>query len=403
MPFRLRDSLTGRRRTLAPADGKTFTMYICGPTVYDAAHVGHGRTYLYFDVLRRALEERGTRVRHVMNITDYEEKISYRAESLGLTWRALARRETARFHADLDRLRILRPHCEPKASAFVPPMIEVGRRLAHKGRVVSRADSWVWVPPPPSHRNFPVGDELTEHLVQEAGVAPPSADTAREIELWRRAEGPLPRWIGPWGVGAPGWHLECYAMASRYLGVPVDLMGGGIDLLFPHHYAGNEIALALDGTLCARQFLHLGFVTQLHRKMSKSRGNLVPLRAATLEHGPDALRWFLLGRPYNSRIEWVQGEVERAAQEWMAVRASLRAAVANGGGGTFAAEPVERLGEEVLACVEDGFHVETALEHIGALAREMDASPHGKVPRGSRRRAIASYRQVERVLGLRIL
>jgi cysteinyl-tRNA synthetase len=403
MPFRLRDSLSGRRRELVPRPGRPFTLYTCGPTVYDAAHVGHGRTYLYFDVLRRTLEARGVRVRHVMNITDYEEKISWRAESLGLRWQELARRETARFHTDMRRLGILAPHVEPKASAFVRPMIAVSRRLALRGRVRCRGDSWDWVPPGPSHRNFPVGDELAEHVVVEPGVDPPSPEGAREIELWRRAGPPLPSWPGPWGRGAPGWHLECYAMASRHLGMPVDLCGGGVDLIFPHHYAGNEIALALDGTLFARQFLHLGFVTQLHRKMSKSRGNLVTLAAATRTHGADGLRWYLLGRPYNARVEWVEAEAARAAAEWAAVRRSLRTAVEPGAGGTLAPAPFEQICEEVTQAVENGLGVASAYDQLRALALKVDAAARPRLPRGHRNAARASYRQVERVLGLHLL
>jgi cysteinyl-tRNA synthetase len=403
MPFRLRDSLTGRVQDLAPQLGQPFTMYVCGPTVYDASHVGHASTYLFFDVLRRTLEYRGVRVRHVMNVTDYEEKISLRAKSLGLSWQALARRETARFHEDLDRIHVLRPQAEPKASAFVQPMIEVGRRLASTSGLVERGDSRVWVPPPPSHRNFPVGDELTEHLVPEPGVAPPSSDAAREIVVWRKEVPPMPVWPSPWGPGAPGWHLECYAMASRHLGIPVDLTGGGIDLVFPHHYAGNEIALALDKTLFARRFLHLGFVTQLHRKMSKSRGNLVPLGEATAQYGPDGLRWFLLGRPYNSRIEWVPAEVARAAEDWKAVRASLRSALAPGAGGTVPDQEFTGIGESVARTVEDGFRVNVALDRLRGLARLIDEAPRGRPPRGTGRLVREAYRDAERVLGLQIL
>ncbi|MCI4362758.1 MAG: class I tRNA ligase family protein [Thermoplasmata archaeon] len=403
MPFRLRDSLTGTVKVLEPQPGRPYSMYVCGPTVYDATHVGHASTYLFFDVLRRTLEFRGVRVRHVMNVTDYEEKISLRAKSLGLSWQALARRETARFHEDLARIRVLKPHAEPKASAFVEPMIEVGQRLARTSGLVERGESRVWVPPPPSHRNFPVGDELTEHLVPEPGIPPPSSEAAREIVVWRREVPPMPTWPSPWGPGAPGWHLECYAMASRHLGIPVDLTGGGIDLVFPHHYAGNEIALALDGTTFARTFLHLGFVTQLHRKMSKSRGNLVPLGQATAEYGPDGLRWFLLGRPYNSRLEWVPVDVARAAEEWHAVRTSLRSALSPGAGGTLADEEFTGMGETVAKTVEDGFRVNVAFDRLRSLARRIDAAPRGRPPRGGARRAREAYRAAERVLGVQIL
>ncbi|HEV2449061.1 MAG TPA: class I tRNA ligase family protein, partial [Thermoplasmata archaeon] len=333
----------------------------------------------------------------------YEEKISWRAESLGLSWRGLARRETGRFHADLDRLGILPPHCEPKASDFVRPMIDVARRLARKGKVLRRGDSWVWVPPPPSHRNFPVGDEFSEHAVLEPGVEPPSPDAAREIELWRKESAPLPNWPSPWGRGAPGWHLECYAMATRHLGLPVDLCGGGVDLIFPHHYAGNEIALALDESLFARQFLHTGFVTQLHRKMSKSRGNLVALGPAIERYGPDALRWYLLGRPYNSRIEWSEEEAAAVALEWAEIRRRLRSAVGAGAGGTLDPSGFTVLPEAVTLAVENGLGVQAAYDRLRALAATIGAAAGPRVPRGEQKAARAGLRGMERVLGLHVL
>jgi cysteinyl-tRNA synthetase len=192
-------------------------------------------------------------------------------------------------------------------------------------------------------------------------------------------------------------------MASRHLGMPVDLCGGGMDLMFPHHYAGNEIALALDGSLYARQFLHLGFVTQLHRKMSKSRGNLVPLAAATRRHGADGLRWYLLGRPYNSRVEWVEEEAARAAAEWATIRRTLRSVLEPGAGGTLDPGPFERIGEEVTRSVEYGLAVALAYDQLRALAQRVGAAARPRLPRGHRNSARASYRQVEHVLGLNLL
>jgi cysteinyl-tRNA synthetase len=408
-PFRgmvlsFRDSLTGRVGPLEVPAQRPVGMYICGPTVYAPSHVGHARTYLYFDIVRRALLERGVASRVVRNITDYEDKVTWRAESLGITWRALARQEERRFHRDLARLRVLPVEREPRASRFVPRMIEVGRRLEKTGRVERRGETWVYTPPAPSGRNFAIGDDFAVHAVPEPGH-PASADgaLAREIVVWHRQEPPLAAWTSPWGPGAPGWHLECYAMALCYLGIPVDLHGGGMDLIFPHHYAENTIALALDGLLFSRRFLHTGFVTQLHRKMSKSRGNLVSLGAALDTYGPDALRWYLLSRPYNSRLEWNPTEAGRFAEEWEEVKLRLRGVVLPGAGGNLTAKRLEGLADRVRDRVEDQVAVDAALQELRSYAAEVGAAGSSHLARGEAVRGRGSLRRIEALLGLEIL
>lgn len=404
MVLSFRDSRDGTVRPMEATPGRKLTMYICGPTVYAPSHVGHGRTYAYFDVLRRVLGDRGIATEVVRNLTDYEDKISWRADELGISWRELARREERRFHADMDALRILPVDHEPRASAFVPQMIKIGRRLEKTGRVERRGDSWIYCPPPPSGRNFAVGDDFRAHTVPEPGHDPaPGEDAAREILVWRNQEPPLARWSSPWGRGAPGWHLECYAMADQYLGVPVDFHGGGTDLIFPHHYAENEISLALDGSLFARRFLHTGFVTQLHRKMSKSRGNLVALRAALEEHGADGLRWYFFTPPYNSRLEWNETAAARSAAEWLEIRDRLRAVVAPGAGGPLAVKHLDGLADLVRDRIEDGFAVHEALEEIRAYAARIGAAASAHLGRGEAAQGKRALRRIERLLGVEIL
>ncbi len=405
MALIVRDSLVGERHALEPpAPGQPLTMYICGPTVYAPSHVGHGRTYAYFDIVRRVLHDRGVRTDVVRNITDYEDKVSWRAKELGLSWRELARREERRFHHDMHALRVLPVDHEPHASDYVPRMIDVARRLERTGRVERRDDGWFYCPPPPSGRNFAVGDDFRAHIVPEPGQDPgPGEDGAREILLWRNQEPPLARWTSPWGRGAPGWHLECYAMADRYLGIPVGFHGGGTDLIFPHHYAENEIALALDGSLFSRRFLHTGFVTQLHRKMSKSRGNLVPLGEAIRAYGPDALRWHLLDPPYNSRLEWSEPAAEKAAAEWSEVRSRLAAVVEPGAGGPLAVKRLEGLAELVRDRIEDGLAVHEAYDEIRAYAAGVGAAASAHLGRGESARGRRALRRIEALLGLSIL
>jgi cysteinyl-tRNA synthetase len=405
VPLSLRDSLTGEVAPLPPGtDGQPLTMYVCGPTVYDAAHVGHGRTYLYFDVLRRAIHDAGGATNLVMNITDYEDKISVRAKELGMEWQALARREEVRFFEDMDRLRILPPQERPRASEFVPEMIEIGKRLEALGPLRRSEEALVYDPPVAPGRNFAIGDDFAGHVVPEPGIDIPTAATdAREIVVWHRQEAPLAVWSSPWGPGAPGWHLECYAMAHKYLGVPVDLHGGGNDLIFPHHYAENELALALNGTLFARRFLHTGFVTQLHRKMSKSRGNLVPLREALDSAGPDALRWYLLTPPYNARLEWSDRELARAQEEVGRLQGLARASIPVGAGGSVPLEELEALPEHVREAIDDGFQVHRGLDVLREWSDRLGKADHAQLPKGTAPRARKAYLRLEKLLGISML
>jgi cysteinyl-tRNA synthetase len=402
MELRLDDSLSGRRKPVRPLGDDTVRLYVCGPTVYDAAHVGHARTYLYFDVVRRFLEAEGATVRHVMNVTDVEDKIDRRAAALGTTPRALARREERSFFRDLEALGVRPPDARPRASEFVPAMVAVGHALERTGRVHRSGDEWYYEPPERAPgENFLAGSDLAAHAVAEPGVPFRSdAGVGRSFMIWKRQEPPLPSWKSPWGPGVPGWHLECFAMAERLLGVPVDLHGGARDLVYPHHYAENEVALELEGRPFSHVYMHTGFVLQGGTKMSKSVGNLVALRTALAAVGPGALRWFLLDRPYAGRLEWDVRELRRAEAEYDAVRATLARWVAPGAGGRGSARRAEAVAERVRRDLAGGLRTERALARIRGLAREIDRDPSGKVGRGERTAARAALRSIEDRMGL---
>jgi cysteinyl-tRNA synthetase len=377
-------------------------MYVCGPTIYARAHVGHGRNYLYFDLLRRYFRDRGQPVRHVMNITDYEDKVTVRATELGLTWRELARREERGFLADFRRLGLLPPHETPRASAFVVDMVRYAEALARTGRATWDGDELYYAPDPATDvRNFPVGQELSEHAVLEPGRPPPGDDPrSRRVLLFRRQVPPAASWSSPWGPGAPGWTLECYAMAKKYLGVPVDIHGGGMDLIFPHHYSENAVALSLDGHPFARRFLHIGFVTQEGHKMSKSVGNLVPLGDALDRVGTSALRWYLMSPRYNMRLEWDERAAEKAKAELDGFRERVRSTLSPGQGGTIRSSELTRLLTRVLRRFEDGFGVDGVCDALRDWSDRVARSPVPRFERGALSHARSQYRRLEGLLGL---
>jgi cysteinyl-tRNA synthetase len=403
MPLSLRDSLSGRRHTVLRRPRRPLGLYVCGPTVYAPAHVGHGRTYLYFDVLRRTLEERGVPVRHVMNITDVEDKICDRARVLGLGWKDLARREERGFLRDLGAFGIRKASATPRASSYVQRMVSVGRALEKRRRVRRTDEGWVCEPDERlARRNFPVGASLAEHAVLEPGhpFEDPAADP-RGFVVWKPQAPPAPSFPSPWGRGVPGWHLECYTMAKDLLGVPVDLHGGGSDLVFPHHFAENVVALTLDGTPIARTFLHTAFVTQDGAKMSKSTGNLVGLAPTVERVGRDALRWYLLTPSYAKALPFREDDLDRSAQEFADVREAFAVALRPRPRGSLTAATFRTLAEGVLRDIEGGLGTDRALARIRQVARAVGRTDRFHVGPGARPGARTELARVERALGIR--
>ncbi len=402
MPLRLEDTRSGERRTVRCRPGRPVTLYVCGPTVYDAAHVGHARTYLFFDLVRRYLTGEGTAVRHVMNVTDFEDKIDHRAGELGLTWRALARREEARFFRDMSAFGILPPDRCPRASAFVPEIIRVAEALAKTGRVRREGDVWIYSPPErPPGENFPTDTELARHAVDEPEHPFPRREGAvGEFVVWKRQDPPSPSWKSPWGRGAPGWHLECYAMARRILGIPVDLHGGGLDLIYPHHHAENEVALALDRKPFARLFVHTAFVLQNGAKMSKSTGNLIPLRTALERSSVGGLRWYLLSTPYRVRLEWDARALDAADREYGELCRRLTGWLSPGAGGSRGAAPVQRLSAGIRRDLGEGLAADRVIERLRQFSADLSREPSDRVAAGERSAARAALRSIEQRTGI---
>lgn len=405
MELRVTDSRTGRPRTVRPSRGRTVDLYVCGPTVYDAAHVGHARTYLVFDVARRFLEAEGHRVRHVMNVTDVEDKIDRRAEVLGVSSLALARAEERTFFEELRALGNLPPRYRPRASAYVPAMFEVARALDRTGRVRRAGAEWIYeAPDRPEGENFPSGAELARHAVPEPGHpygTQPNGN--RAFVVWKLQDRPLPSWPSPWGRGVPGWHLECFAMASQLLRVPVDLHGGGRDLQYPHHFAVNEVARALRRTPFSTVHLHTGLVLQNGAKMSKSTGNLVPLREALANVGRGGLRWYLLGQPYRDRFGWSSEGLDRARAEFDLIRSTLAGWLGSDARGRLGAARAARLGSAVRAALARGLATERVVAELRALCAEIGSAGTGGTPRGERSDVRAALHDVEARTGLPLL
>ena len=297
MTIQLFNTLSGRLEPLVPMDGQTLRMYACGPTVYDYGHIGNFRTFVHVDVLRRALEQAGTPVRHVMNITDVDDKIIRNATVAGLGIADYTRRFEEAFFEDLLWLAVERPTVVPRATEHIPEMVDLVERLAAE-RLAYRTEDGSWYF---RIAGFPEYGKLSKK--DFGGIADGARvevdeydkDSARDFALWKAPKPGEHHWNAAIGAGRPGWHLECSAMALRYLGDSFDLHAGGEDLMFPHHE--NEIAQSESAThqTFARHWFHVRFLLVEGRKMSKSEGNFYTLRDLLLKgYKASAIRSLLI-------------------------------------------------------------------------------------------------------------
>ncbi len=389
MVLRLFDTLKERTQAFSPPPDAPVRIYVCGPTVYAPSHVGHARNYLLFDGLRRFLESSGHRVRLVENITDFEEKISRRARELGLPWRVLARREERDFLHLMDRIRVRPSEHQPRSSDFVPEMVRLIRWLERRQMAYRRGGSvYLRARAVGGGENFPAAELLSDHSVRDAaGSDLPEADDPLDFALWKPPEPGGPVWSSPWGRGVPGWHIECFVMAQRYLRTPVDLHGGGLDLIFPHHYAENLLSYAVTGRVFSRRFVHGGFVTMGEVKMSKSLGNLVPLSQALEELSPEGLRWYLwTGAPYREKLEYDPRRAQQAQRRFEEVRQRITP-LGRAGDGDVPARSLERLLGKVRARIGSELDFGGALEGLTEGAEELAGTGRPGIRRGEAPRA----------------
>jgi cysteinyl-tRNA synthetase len=313
--MRIYDTLTRTTVELVTRNPEEVAIYVCGPTVQAAPHVGHGRSAVAFDVIRRYLTWRGYRVTFVRNITDVEDKIIAAAAEAGEPAAGLAARMAGRFAAAFADLGILEPDVEPKATEHIPEMLDLIGRLIEKGMAYP-AGGDVYFSVRAFERYGRLSGQRPDDLIAGARVELSEAkDDPLDFALWKGAKPGEPWWDSPWGRGRPGWHIECSAMAARYLGEDFDIHAGGSDLIFPHHE--NEIAQseAAGGTF-ARYWMHNGMVNLGGEKMAKSTGLVVDLEEAIHRYGGMAVRLFYLRGHYRSPLEYSEQLLADAAETY---------------------------------------------------------------------------------------
>ncbi len=338
MGLQVYNTLSRSKEEFIPLEPGKVKFYVCGVTVYDHCHIGHARSAIVFDVVYRYLRHLGYEVTYVRNFTDVDDKIIRRANQEGTDCPTIARRYIATFNEDMDALGVLRPDLEPLATENIPCMVEIIGLLVDKG-LAYQAGTDVFF----EVERFPGYGKLSGRLLEDmiAG-ARVEVDVRKrnplDFVLWKGSKPGEPSWDSPWGPGRPGWHIECSAMGSRFLGKTFDIHGGGKDLIFPHHE--NEIAQseAAFGVPFVRYWLHNGFVNINNEKMSKSLGNFLTIRQVLDKLHPEALRFFVLSKHYRSPVDFTEdsiSEAEKGLERLYSVMAAIKERAVVGPNETF--------------------------------------------------------------------
>ena len=398
MPLTFYNTLTRGKEPFEPLDAEQVRLYVCGPTVYDRAHIGNARAYVVFDVLYRLLRETYGRehVRYVRNITDIDDKINAAARRNGEPIAALTGRTTTAFHEDMTALGNLPPDVEPRATAHIPQMIAMIEQLLASGHAYV-AEGHVLFAVASDPRYGQLSRRSRDEMIAGARVevAPYKRDPA-DFVLWKPSDQDLPGWGSPWGRGRPGWHLECSAMSETHLGQTFDIHGGGQDLIFPHHE--NEIAQSTSahaGRPFVRYWIHNGFLTDEGAKMSKSLGNIRTVRELLEDAPGEAIRLALLTAHYRDPLDWTNERLRQARQTLDRFYRAL----------TLPADAVfERSGEAqqavlpVRQALEDDLNTPLALTHLHELAGAINRTS-SDAERSALQRALETGGQLMGLLG----
>jgi L-cysteine:1D-myo-inositol 2-amino-2-deoxy-alpha-D-glucopyranoside ligase len=358
---RLYDTARGEIVPFEP--GPEVRMYVCGITPYDSTHLGHANTYLTYDLLVRRLESLGHTVRLVRNITDVDDSILPKARALGVDFLELAADELARFHGDMEALDTRTPEAEPRATEWVEEMVALIRQLDEGGHAYV-VDGLVFFDVTTFESFGAVSgyDESTMiELARERGGHPDDPRQRHPLDfiLWQPSADDEPSWESPWGPGRPGWHIECSAMSMALLGTPIDLHGGGSDLIFPHHDCERAQSEAATGEPFVRHWMHGGMVAYEGTKMSKSLGNLVFVSELSKRADPRAIRLALMGHHYRSDWEWFDDDIDASCE---LLDRLVAAAAADGGPGP------APFAERVMTALDDDLDAPAAVAALTDLA-----------------------------------
>ena len=411
MSLRLYNSLTRKKEDFVPLEKNKVGMYVCGVTVYDFCHVGHARAAVVFDTIFRYLKHLGYEVNYARNFTDIDDKIIKRAEEENIPWQEVTEKYIQAFYEDMGQLNIEMPTVEPRATDHIPEMIAMISSLIEQGKAYA-ADGDVFYSVLSFDGYGQLSGKNTEDLLSGARVE--VNETKRnplDFALWKKSKPSEPAWDSPWGPGRPGWHIECSAMGTRYLGETFDIHGGGKDLIFPHHE--NEIAQSCgaSGKAPVKYWVHNGFVNIDKEKMSKSLGNFFTIREIYKRHHPEVLRLFLISSHYRNPIDFSEKNIEDVEKVLVRFYEGIEAAetVLRDQDSAEIPSSDDRvqtgpLMQKFEAAMNDDFNTAVALAHMNEELRNLNTlvKDAAKSPNAIEdlKLSLASLKKVGNVLGL---
>jgi cysteinyl-tRNA synthetase len=395
-------------------DNKIIRIYLCGLTVYDDSHIGHARTIIFFDVLRRYLIFKGHKVKFIQNFTDIDDKIINRSKSEGLKAEEVAAKYTNRYFKDFDALNVLRADLYPRATENIKEMINLIERLIKKGHAYLSLNGVYF-----RVKSFSDYGKLSKRSIEELESGyrievDPSKEDPLDFALWKFYSDP-PVWDSPWGKGRPGWHIECSAMALKYLGCQFEIHGGGHDLIFPHHE--NEIAQseAFSEKPFAKLWLHTGMVTINSEKMSKSLGNIVTIQQALNRWGMNTLRIYCMSVQYSKPLDYTDKLLTESRQRWRQIEtcayelrfaSSKKQEEKQGSEGDF--EAVKKLSaktmKEFQSAIEDDMNTTLAMSMFMKFVTELNRYAAGdRLTNDMAHLALGFFSNFMDVLGLKVI
>ncbi len=407
--MKLYNTLTRRKEEFVPVEKGKVKMYVCGPTVYDFFHIGNARPFIVFDVLRRYLEYRGYEVTYVQNFTDVDDKIIRRAAEENSTMQEVSERFIGEYFADADRLGIKRATVHPKATEHINEIIDLISRLEEKGMAYAAEDGVYF-----DTSRFPEYGKLSKQSLEDLNAGArvevdQNKKNPADFALWKKQKPGEPAWDSPWGKGRPGWHIECSAMSTKYLGQTIDIHAGGQDLIFPHHE--NEIAQSegASGKPFARYWLHNGFINIENEKMSKSLGNFFTVRDISRDYDLEIIRFFMLSAHYRNPVNFSREMLEQApngltrlyhAQRDLAHIAENADRKDMNREERAKAEELEEYRKRFNEAMEDDLNTADALSVIFELVRDINAYIKQGISAGFAKWALGFLMEFADVLGL---
>lgn len=366
MSIQLHNTLTGKKTAFQPIDKNRVTMYLCGPTVYNYAHIGNARPAVVFDVLNRLLRMTYPKVVFARNITDIDDKINNFAKETGRSIKSISSEYAKAYNNDLKSLNVQMPDIEPYATDHLSEMISMIQTLIEKGHAYEAEGHVLF-----NVNSYGEYGKLSKRNLDDmqAGARVKVASYKKnpgDFVLWKPSDDTLPGWNSPWGRGRPGWHIECSAMAAKHLGKTIDIHCGGKDLVFPHHE--NEVAqscCANDTQNFANYWVHNGFITMSDQKMSKSLGNIALIKDVVAENNGEIVRWLLLSAHYRQSVDFSLASLEQAQKTLNRIYATLR------DNQHIEVDACATIDADLLAALQDDLNTPMAFARINALAKQL--------------------------------